>query len=215
MEWSEIIDLERQKPYFIALKEAVDERYARGAVYPPRNAIFNAFAKCPFEQTNIIILGQDPYHGEGQAMGLCFSTPSSIQNPPSMVNIFKEIEQDLGHPSQCLNGDLTPWAEQGVLLLNTILTVDAGRAKSHHNLGWEVFTDTIISTLSTQKEGLIFLLWGSNAIAKTRLIDTQKHHILTAPHPSPLSAYRGFFGSRHFSQCNAILQNSNRKVIQW
>src|SRR5574344_766714 len=152
------------------------------------------------EKQKDVILGQDPYHGFGQAQGLAFSTPANIKNPPTMQNIVKEIQSDLGKKSICEDGDLTPWAKQGVLLLNTILTVEESKPKSHHNLGWEVFTDNVIKYISDNCKDTIFILWGSPAISKTKLIDTKKHHILTAPHPSPLSSYRGFFGCKHFSR---------------
>ncbi len=214
MEWKELIDNEKQKEYYQNLEQIIDEKYKITTVYPPKEKMFNAFSLTNYKDLKIVILGQDPYHGEGQAQGLAFSTPKEIKNPPSMVNIIKEINSDIGD-SQCSDGDLTAWAKQGVLLINTILTVEEGKAKSHHNIGWEIFTDTIIKHISDSFEDIIFLLWGTPAIKKTKLIDKDKHHILTAPHPSPLSAYRGFFGCKHFSQANEILKSLNKKEILW
>jgi uracil-DNA glycosylase len=214
MTWNDVIDNERQKDYYKKLKTAIDEKYATTTVYPPKNKIFNAFSLCKYEDLKVVILGQDPYHQPNQAQGLAFSTPDSIKNPPSMVNILKEIHSDIGG-SNCDDGDLTPWAQQGILLINTILTVEDSQAKSHHKLGWEIFSDNIIKHISDNFENIIFLLWGSPAIAKTKLIDKNKHHILTAPHPSPLSAYRGFFGCKHFSSVNEILKKLNKKEIDW
>lgn len=213
--WEDIINIEREKDYFKKLKNEIDNKYETSTVFPPKNKIFTAFTKTPIENLKVVILGQDPYHGFGQAQGLSFSTPKEIKNPPSMVNILKEIESDLGKTSLCLDGDLTPWAKDGVLLLNTILTVEEGKPKSHHNLGWETFTDNIIKYISQNCENIIFILWGSPAIAKTKLIDKSKHHILTAPHPSPLSSYRGFFGCKHFSKTNEILKNLGKSEIRW
>ncbi len=213
--WEEIINNEKEQPYFKKLKTLIDARYETTTVFPPKNKIFNAFTKTPFENLNVVILGQDPYHGINQAQGFSFSTPKEVKNPPSMQNILKEIYEDLQRPSQCLDGDLTPWATQGVLLLNTILTVEEGKPKSHHNLGWEIFTDNIIKYISANCENIVFLLWGSPAIAKTKLIDKTKHHILTAPHPSPLSSYRGFFGCKHFSKTNELLKQAGKTPINW
>ncbi|MCT7523220.1 uracil-DNA glycosylase [Aliarcobacter cryaerophilus] len=215
MTWEDIIDLEKQKDYYKKLKEEIDKRYETTTVFPEKQNIFKAFSLTKLENLKVVILGQDPYHGFGQAQGLAFSTPSNIKNPPSMQNILKEIQSDLGKKSICEDGDLTPWAKQGVLLLNTILTVEEAKPKSHHNLGWEVFTDNIIKYISDNCEDTIFILWGSPAISKTKLIDTKKHHILTAPHPSPLSSYRGFFGCKHFSQTNNILKSLNKEAIIW
>ncbi len=215
MTWQEIIEIEKQKDYYKTLKEEIDRRYEISRVFPEKKNIFKAFSLTKLENLKVVILGQDPYHGFGQAQGLAFSTPANIKNPPSMVNILKEIYDDLQKPSACIDGDLRPWAKQGVLLLNTILTVEEGKAKSHHNLGWEVFTDNIIKYISDNCENIVFLLWGSPSIAKTKLIDTSNHHILTAPHPSPLSAYRGFFSCKHFSKTNEILKNLGKKEIVW
>jgi len=215
MTWEDIIDLEKQKDYYKKLKEEIDKRYETTTVFPEKQNIFKAFSLTKLDNLKVVILGQDPYHGFGQAQGLAFSTPANIKNPPSMQNILKEIQSDLGKKSICKDGDLTPWAKQGVLLLNTILTVEEAKPKSHHNLGWEVFTDNIIKYISDNCEDTIFILWGSPAISKTKLIDTKKHHILTAPHPSPLSSYRGFFGCKHFSQTNNILKSLNKEAIIW
>ena len=215
MTWEDIIDLEKQKDYYKKLKEEIDKRYETTTVFPEKQNIFKAFSLTKLDNLKVVILGQDPYHGFGQAQGLAFSTPANIKNPPSMQNILKEIENDLGKKSICEDGDLTPWAKQGVLLLNTILTVEEAKPKSHHNLGWEVFTDNIIKYISDNCEDTIFILWGSPAISKTKLIDRKKHHILTAPHPSPLSSYRGFFGCKHFSQTNNILKSLNKEAIIW
>ncbi|RZV13350.1 uracil-DNA glycosylase [Aliarcobacter butzleri] len=215
MTWKDIIENEQQKLYYEKLKEEIDKRYENSIVFPEKQNIFKAFSLTKFEDLKVVILGQDPYHGIGQAQGLSFSTPSNIKNPPSMVNILKEINDDLGKKSVCEDGDLTPWAKQGIMLLNTILTVEQGLAKSHHNLGWEIFTDNIIKYISDNKENIIFLLWGSPAISKTKLIDKNKHFILTAPHPSPLSVYRGFYGCKHFSKTNEILKKLNKEEIIW
>ena len=215
MTWKNIIENEQQKPYYEKLKEEIDKRYENSIVFPEKQNIFKAFSLTPIDNLKVVILGQDPYHGIGQAQGLSFSTPSNIKNPPSMVNILKEINDDLGKKSVCEDGDLTPWAKQGIMLLNTILTVEQGLAKSHHNLGWEIFTDNIIKYISDNKENVIFLLWGSPAISKTKLIDKNKHFILTAPHPSPLSVYRGFYGCKHFSKTNEILKKLNKEEIIW
>lgn len=215
MNWKDIIENEQQKPYYEKLKEEIDKRYENSIVFPEKQNIFKAFSLTKFEDLKVVILGQDPYHGFGQAQGLSFSTPSNIKNPPSMVNILKEINDDLRKKSVCEDGDLTPWAKQGIMLLNTILTVEQGLAKSHHNLGWEIFTDNIIKYISDNKENVIFLLWGSPAISKTKLIDKNKHFILTAPHPSPLSVYRGFYGCKHFSKTNEILKKLNKEEIIW
>ena len=215
MTWEDIIDLEKQKDYYKSLEKEINKRYKTTTVFPEKQNIFKAFSLTKLDNLKVVILGQDPYHGFGQAQGLAFSTPANIKNPPSMQNILKEINSDLGKKSICEDGDLTPWAKQGVLLLNTILTVEETKPKSHHNLGWEVFTDNIIKYISDNCEDTIFILWGSPAISKTKLIDRKKHHILTAPHPSPLSSYRGFFGCKHFSQTNDILKSLNKEAIIW
>ena len=215
MTWEEIIEIEKQKPYYKTLKDEIDKRYETSRVFPEKKNIFKAFSLTKLDNLKVVILGQDPYHGFGQAQGLSFSTPANIKNPPSMMNILKEINDDLGKKSICEDGDLTPWATQGVMLLNTILTVEEGLPKSHHNLGWEIFTDNIIKYISDNCKDIVFILWGSPAIAKTKLIDKKKHHILTSPHPSPLSSYRGFFGCKHFSKTNEILGNLGKKSINW
>ena len=214
MQWIDIIELEKKKEYFRELKKFIDKRYEETTVYPPKNKIFTAFSLCKYENLKVVILGQDPYHQPNQAQGLAFSTPKEIKNPPSMVNILKEIEDDIGE-TVCADGDLTSWAKDGVLLINTLLTVEDSKPQSHKNRGWEIFTDNIIKYISQNKEGIVFLLWGASAIKKSSLIDRDKHTILTAPHPSPLSAYRGFFGSKHFSKTNEILKNLNRDEIVW
>ncbi len=215
MTWEKIIEIEKQKDYFNKLKEEIVKSYENSRVFPEKKNIFKAFSLSKIENLKVVILGQDPYHGFGQAQGLSFSTPKEIKNPPSMMNILKEINDDLGKKSICEDGDLTPWAKEGVLLLNTILTVEESLPKSHHNLGWEIFTDNIIKYISDNCEGVVFLLWGSPAISKSKLIDTQKHYILSAPHPSPLSSYRGFFGCKHFSKTNEILKDLKKLPINW
>jgi uracil-DNA glycosylase len=213
--WEEIINKEKEQEYFKKLEESINKKYETTTVFPQKDKIFNAFTKTPIDNLKVVILGQDPYHGAGQAQGLAFSTPKDIKNPPSMQNILKEIKSDLGRDSSCLDGDLTPWAKDGVLLINAILTVEEGKPKSHHKLGWEIFTDNIIKYISANCDDIIFLLWGAPAIAKTKLINTSRHHILTAPHPSPLSSYRGFFGCKHFSKTNDILDSLGKKEINW
>jgi len=215
LSWQVVIEQEKLKPYFKILKQEIDKRYEIATVYPPKNRIFSAFSNTEINNLKVVILGQDPYHGPSQAQGLAFSTPKEIKNPPSMVNIIKEVEDDLGAISCVRDGDLRPWAKQGVLLLNTILTVEESKPKSHHKLGWEIFSDNIISYISDNYRDIVFLLWGANAISKTALIDTSRHYILTAPHPSPLSAYRGFFGCKHFSKANQILESKNIDKINW
>ena len=215
MIWKKIIENEKQKDYYQKLEKEINKRYENSRVFPEKQNIFKAFSLTPIENLKVVILGQDPYHGFGQAQGLSFSTPENIKNPPSMMNILKEIKEDLQKDSVCINGDLTPWAKNGVLLLNTILTVEESLPKSHHNLGWEIFTDNIIKYVNDNCEGIVFLLWGTPAISKSKLIDIKKHHILSAPHPSPLSSYRGFFGCKHFSKTNEILKSLGKKEIIW
>ena len=213
--WYAVLQPQFEAPYFAELKQFLVAERAQHTCYPPGSKIFNAFDSTPFDKVKVVILGQDPYHEPGQAMGLCFSVPQGIQVPPSLVNIITEINTDLGVdiPKTC--GDLSGWAEQGVLLLNATLTVRAHQAGSHQRHGWETFTDAAIQALSQQRTGIVFLLWGSYAIAKRALIDQSRHLVLTAPHPSPLSAYRGFFGCRHFSQANAYLQAQGQQPIDW
>ena len=214
MDWETIINDEKQKDYYKDLKKFIDTQYKQETIYPPKDKIFSAFSLSSYENLKVVILGQDPYHQKGQAQGLAFSTPSNIKNPPSMVNILKEIHTDIG-TSLCNDGDLTPWTKQGVLLINTILTVKDSTPKSHAKKGWEIFTNNIINYISQHNENIIFILWGSPAIKKSKLIDNSKHHILTAPHPSPLSSYRGFLGCKHFSKTNEILKSLGKKEIQW
>lgn len=213
--WYTVLQPQFEAPYFAELKQFLVAERQQYTCYPPGSKIFNAFDTTPFDKVKVVILGQDPYHEPGQAMGLCFSVPQGIQVPPSLVNIITEINSDLrtNIPKTC--GDLSGWAEQGVLLLNATLTVRAHQAGSHQRHGWETFTDAAISALSQQRNGLVFLLWGSYAIAKRALIDQSRHLVLTAPHPSPLSAYRGFFGCHHFSRANAYLQAHGQQPIDW
>ena len=213
--WLEVLRPQFEAPYFAQLKDFLVEERQRYVCYPPGSKIFNAFDSTPFDKVKVVILGQDPYHEPGQAMGLCFSVPDGVMVPPSLVDIIKEINSDLGTAIPLTNGNLTGWAEQGVLLLNATLTVRAHQAGSHQRHGWELFTDAAIRALSEKRQGLVFLLWGSYAISKAQFIDRNRHLVLTAPHPSPLSAYRGFFGCRHFSQCNAYLVQQGLPPIDW
>lgn len=212
--WKSLLDNEFQSPYFINLKNFLIAEKQRYKVYPPGSMIFAAFDHTPFEAVKVVVIGQDPYHGPGQAHGLCFSVPDGIPKPPSLLNIFKEIGHDLGYPIP-KNGNLEKWARQGVLLINATLTVRSNTAGSHQNKGWEEFTDAVIRILSQEKTGLVFLLWGNYAIAKRALIDGTRHYVLTAAHPSPLSAQRGFFGCRHFSKTNEILHKTGKTEIDW
>jgi uracil-DNA glycosylase len=212
--WKNVLSGEFNKLYFIELKEFLLEEKKRYRVFPPGPLIFNAFNRTPFDKVKVVFIGQDPYHGSGQAHGLCFSVPGHVSKPPSLVNIFKEIEQDLGIPIPS-TGNLEKWADQGILLLNATLTVRENQAGSHQNKGWETFTDAAISQLSSLRSGLVFVLWGNYAMAKKNIIDAGKHHILTAAHPSPFSANKGFFGCRHFSRINEILRNSGKSEIDW
>jgi uracil-DNA glycosylase len=212
--WKSLLINEFNLPYFYTLRNFLVEEKKQYAVFPPGNQIFAAFDMTPFDAVKVVILGQDPYHGQGQAHGLCFSVPSGITPPPSLINIFKEIRDDLGIPLPN-HGNLQSWARQGVLLLNATLTVRANQAGSHQNKGWEIFTDQVIRILSNEKNGLVFLLWGKFAQAKEYLIDMNKHYILKAAHPSPYSANAGFFGCRHFSKTNVILRNQGIEEIDW
>lgn len=212
--WQITLREELTKPYFIDLKSVIGESYKNTTVYPSKENIFNAFNACPFSDVNVVILGQDPYHGEGQAQGLSFSVPSDQKLPPSLRNIYKELEKDLGITSRT-SGDLTNWAKQGVLLLNATLTVQAGIPGSHQGLGWETFTDAVIKKISEEKNHVVFLLWGKYAEKKRLLIDESKHLVLTAPHPSPFSAHTGFFGCQHFSKANEYLKTCGKKPIDW
>ncbi len=213
--WLAVLQPQFDAPYFAQLKSFLVEERSHYTCYPKGGDIFAAFDHTPFDQVKVVILGQDPYHEPGQAHGLCFSVPAGIAVPPSLVNIIKEINSDLGTSIPLTSGNLTGWADQGVLLLNATLTVRAHQAGSHQRHGWEQFTDAAIRELSQRRQGIVFLLWGSYAIAKSQYIDRGKHHILTAPHPSPLSAYRGFFGCRHFSQTNSLLQQQGLTPIDW
>ncbi|TSA29976.1 MAG: uracil-DNA glycosylase [Bacteroidetes bacterium] len=212
--WKAVLRDQFDQPRFAALKSFLLEERKRYRIFPPGSLIFNAFNCTSFDQVKVVILGQDPYHGPGQAHGLCFSVPEGVAQPPSLVNIFKEIHADLGL-SPPAHGNLTKWANQGILLLNATLTVRENQAGSHQGKGWEQFTDAAILALSQKREGLIFLLWGNYAIAKREMIDTSRHFILTAPHPSPLSASRGFFGCRHFSRVNDLLRQMGKEEIDW
>ena len=212
--WRQVLENEFNKSYFSDLKTFLVSEKQRFRVFPPGPHIFNAFNHTPFYHVKVVLLGQDPYHGFGQAHGLCFSVPEGIPKPPSLINIFKEIEADLGIPAPS-HGNLTHWANQGVLLLNATLTVRENQAGSHQGKGWETFTDAAISALSEKRDGLIFILWGNYAISKRDLIDNARHFILTAPHPSPLSASRGFFGCRHFSRTNDLLRQMGKEPIDW
>ncbi|MEJ4088152.1 uracil-DNA glycosylase [Galbibacter orientalis] len=213
--WKTVLHNEFEKEYFKELTSYVKEEYAHHTCFPPENEIFNAFSYCPFDDVKVVIIGQDPYHGVDQANGLCFSVKEGIKHPPSLVNIFKELQTNVGkeYPD---SGNLEAWAKQGVLLLNATLTVRAHEAGSHQKKGWETFTDVVIKTISDKKENVVFLLWGGYAKRKVKLIDTNKHDILTSGHPSPLSANRGFwFGNNHFSKCNEILLKNNKEPILW
>jgi uracil-DNA glycosylase len=212
--WKELLMQEFESSYFSSLKEFLVDEKKKHIVFPPGKLIFNAFDKTPFDKVKVVILGQDPYHGSGQAHGLCFSVPFGVNPPPSLVNIFKEIHSDLGI-SIPIHGNLESWAVQGVLLLNATLSVRKDQAGSHQGKGWEQFTDSVIRKISGNKEGVVFLLWGKYAQAKEKLIDTTKHHILSAPHPSPFSVHTGFFGCRHFSRTNEILRQRGNDPINW
>ncbi len=213
--WKSVLKDEFSKAYFSDLVDFVSTEYKSSTCYPPGKLIFNALDRCPFEKVRVVILGQDPYHGRGQAHGLCFSVPKGILPPPSLINIFKELEQDVGiaYPK---SGNLESWTAQGILLLNATLTVREGAAGSHQNKGWEVFTDAIIEKISDQLDGVVFMLWGGYAKKKGITINTTKHLVLTSGHPSPLSANRGYwFGNRHFSQCNSYLLRQKKSKIRW
>jgi uracil-DNA glycosylase len=212
--WNKLLKPEMKKGYFVDLARAIDVSYKKTTVFPAKADIFAAFTHCPFEDVAVVILGQDPYHGAGQAHGLSFSVPDDTKIPPSLRNIYKELASDVG-VSMAESGNLTHWSRQGVLLLNSTLTVEEGLAGYHQGWGWETFTDEVIQTISDKKEHVVFLLWGKFAQDKAKLVDTTKHLILTAPHPSPLSSHRGFFGCRHFSQTNQDLKQHNLPEIQW
>lgn len=212
--WKEELKTEFEKSYFAALVDFLKNRKKNYVIYPPGSKIFNAFDRCPFDKVKVVIIGQDPYHGPGQANGLCFSVSEGIRKPPSLVNIFKELYSDLGMQVP-ESGNLERWADQGVLLLNATLTVDAGKAGSHQGKGWEEFTDAVIGKVSKDKEHVVFILWGAYAQKKEELIDHSKHLILKSAHPSPFSADRGFFGSKPFSKTNAYLQKYGKTIIDW
>lgn len=213
-DWKEILGEEFTKSYFEELVEFVRSEYAAGVVYPAGANIFRAFDKCPFDKLKVVIIGQDPYHGPGQANGLCFSVGEGVPFPPSLQNILREVSADTG-ASMPTSGELERWAEQGVLLLNAVLTVRAHQAASHAGHGWETFTDAVVRAIAERKEGIVYMLWGSYAQRKGAIADPQKNLILRAVHPSPLSAYRGFFGCRHFSQANDYLRSVGREAIVW
>ncbi len=212
--WENKMKKEFEKDYFSILNQFLKQEYKEQTIFPEKKLIFNALNSTPFNKVKVVIIGQDPYHGKGQAHGLSFSVTEGIKTPPSLVNIFKEIESDLKINNHG-KGDLTKWAKQGVLLLNATLTVRENTPGSHQNKGWEQFTDQIISTISEERKDLVFLLWGKFAQNKAKLIDKNKHHILMSSHPSPLSSYRGFLGCKHFSECNNILKRDNKTEINW
>jgi uracil-DNA glycosylase len=213
-DWKALLQEEFEAPYFEGLKDLLKKEKKEHTVYPPGDRIFAAFDHTSFSDVRVVILGQDPYHGPGQANGLCFSVFDGVQHPPSLVNILKELESDLGIPYPH-SGDLSKWARQGVLLLNATLTVRKGEAGSHRGQGWERFTDAVVRKLSEEKSGLVFLLWGRQAQQKGEVVDPFEHHVLKAPHPSPFSAHKGFFGCRHFSKTNEILKEEGHEPIDW
>lgn len=213
-DWDTVLDSEFKKEYFYNLLKFVQGEYARKTIYPSKKEVFRAFRYTPYKNVKVVILGQDPYHGEGQAEGLSFSVPKGIKKPPSLVNIFKELESDLGCKMPN-TGSLVPWAKQGVLLLNTVLTVIKDQAASHKDIGWEVFTDEVIKKINEKEEPVVFILWGSYARSKKKYITNPKHLVIESAHPSPLSAYNGFFGSKPFSKTNEFLIKNNLKPINW
>ena len=216
MSWSNFIGQQKKQPYFQKLQLFLDQESLAGKdIYPALENRFHAFSLTALEDVKVVILGQDPYHGEGQAQGLSFSVPNGMKLPPSLRNIYKELVDDLNLSEMPINGDLTKWANQGVLLINAVLSVEKSNAGSHAKKGWEEFSDNVIKYINQENKGVVFLLWGSYAMKKSSLIDAQKHHILTAVHPSPLSAYRGFFGCKHFSKTNRLLIDQGNKPIQW
>lgn len=215
MSWQKFISTEQQKPYFKTLQTFIDDEYQLATVYPPKSMIYSAFDECAFDELKVVILGQDPYHGFGQAHGLSFSVNDGVRFPPSLRNILLEVEQDTGSPLP-ISGNLTRWASQGVLLLNDVLTVRESSAGSHQKKGWESFTQAAIEKISAEKKGVVFMLWGKHAQQKSKIIDANKHLILTAGHPSPMSANRGlWFGNKHFSQANSYLQQQGFATIDW
>lgn len=216
LNWQDVIGAEKNQPYFLQTMDYLKQQRAAGQViYPPEALVFNAFKLTPFAEMKVVVIGQDPYHGPNQAHGLSFSVPAGVAIPPSLRNIYKELALEYVDFQTPKHGCLESWAQQGVLLLNTALTVVANEANSHRHLGWEQFTDQVIRAISANAEGIVFLLWGSHAIKKSQLIDKTKHHILTAPHPSPLSAHRGFLGCGHFTKANELLQQQGKNPIRW
>lgn len=214
--WHDVIGAEKQQEYFKQTLSFVEaERAAGKVIFPPQSEVFNAFKATEFEDVKVVIIGQDPYHGPNQAHGLCFSVLPGVKTPPSLKNMYKELAQDIEGFEIPQHGYLQSWAEQGVLLLNTVLTVEQGKAHSHAKSGWETFTDRVIEAVNAHQSGVVFLLWGAHAQKKGRMIDRSKHHILAGPHPSPLSAHRGFFGCRHFSQTNQLLTEQGKAPIEW
>ena len=214
-EWNSLIYKELEKPYYLELLDFIEYEYKSKICFPPKNEIFNAFNFCEYANLKVVIIGQDPYHDVGQANGLCFSVNDGIAHPPSLKNIFKELEKDVNKPIPT-SGNLEHWAKQGILLLNATLSVGAHKPASHQKKGWETFTDKVIEEISNQKEGVIFLLWGSYAKSKAKFIDPEKHHILESGHPSPLSANRGYwFGNKHFSKTNYLLEQVGKRVVRW
>ncbi len=212
--WKKALEQEFEKGYFKGLTDFVRSEYKDHKVFPPPSTIFNAFDHCPFERVKVVLLGQDPYHGENQANGLCFSVNSGVKHPPSLQNIFKELNSDLGlSPPE--SGDLSEWSARGVLLLNATLTVRAHQPGSHQGKGWEEFTDSVIEKLSEERSNLVFILWGAYAQRKGEVIDRNRHHVIQSPHPSPFSANRGFFGSKPFSKCNSFLESNGIEAIDW
>lgn len=212
--WQEVLKDEMEKEYYLELRRFLISEYKTNTVYPDKHSIFNALHYTDYNDVKAVIIGQDPYHGPGQAHGLCFSVKPGVTPPPSLVNIYKELRNDLGYEIPN-HGYLEKWARQGVLMINTVLTVRAGQANSHRNKGWEIFTDRIIQLLNEREEAMVFILWGSQAIAKEGMIDNSRHHIIKSPHPSPLAAYRGFFGSKPFSRTNEFLQSNCMDPIDW
>lgn len=214
--WQALFAAEQQQPYYQQLQQRIEaERAAGKQIYPPQSQVFAAFEACPLAQVKVVILGQDPYHGEGQAHGLSFSVTQGVKIPPSLRNIYKELASDIEGFVIPDHGNLTAWAKQGVLLLNSVLTVEQAKAHSHAKWGWETFSDAVISAISQHCEGVVFLLWGAHAQKKGQLVESRKHHLLASVHPSPLSAHKGFFGCRHFSTANQLLQEQGKSAINW
>ena len=214
--WKEVLGAEKQAPYFQEIMQYVQsEREAGKTIFPPQEDVFNAFKATEFDKVKVVILGQDPYHGPGQAHGLCFSVLPGVKTPPSLKNMYKELDNSIADFQIPEHGYLQKWAEQGVLLLNTVLTVEQGKAHSHSKIGWETFTGKVVEVLNERASGIVFMLWGSHAHKKGAMIDTQRHHVLKTTHPSPLSAHRGFLGSGHFVTCNEILQQQGSEPIDW